>query len=635
MDSRKKILLGIKDVVPKLNEDNYIFIDLQRNYREVWPNRYYNDFDVFDQFAKERNDSRDFIFYGIVDSNKEDADNIPYSIWFLNASGQTVYKKTRPTPTSNTYETYQLSDDEFGGYRNIFGFKRGQYKFELSREEFYQYSSMTTAMILFSGSSTPVNAFKRQFVYYEDFLNIDGYYEKKPIAYGTRTVETNADGSLFEVNNDFPFFYGKHWIKTNFNIQSKISLSETEMPYISVGIDAGGVLASEFTNLVGTTATDVIYSLDLGQTYDIIINLNGSTAVGNEEVILDVEIIDDSSLANIHPSPFTPGSTFENFPMTVRFNAGETEKRIPINIQDNFGMVYSVAVARINISGVTNCLISPYNQVNTNVIRIAENPIITMVGEGSYIDQSNWRIYTVVKGETINFALDISEPAIGDEEILIYEYGMSNTTTYDTSNSEFDGFNPYTVSWSLGESGSKFVPYQVPVEFGLSEEIEYLFFDLSGATNCQISTFNLANRIAVKPRNKKIDLSFYNETVLQDGNEYYIEKSPGDQIQLVLTLELPPHGQEQVQVVNEGISEDGSSIPAFQFPTLNPTTFFWGGGTNASQDIIIPYIVPGDSDLLNIPLSPMTKINFVLEDFGGGTGIGDYNNGHTLSIRLT
>jgi len=632
MDSRKKILLGSKDVVPQLNEDNYISVDLKRNYRELWPNRYYNDFNIFRQFQKERNSARNFVFYGIVDSIKERADNIAYTASFLNEEGAVVYQKTSTNPED--FESYRLSAEEFEGYKNIFGFERGQYKVELSEQEFNDHSGITSILLTFSGSQTPVNAFKRQFVYYDDVLNLDGNYEKQIIDYGTETIETNIDGSLVEIDNNFPFFYDTHWVKLNIDIKTELSLDASEIPYITLGVDAPGVLSTSFPSITDVNVNDVIYSLVTNNSYNLIVNLNGATAIGNEIVTVDVDIIDDTPSSSIHNTPFAPGTTFGEYPIVVQFNAGETERRISIDMLPNFGMAYEASFARLSIVSVENCLISPFNQNNNNVIREAQTPVITMIIDANYTEELNWRIHPIIKGETVNLALNISEPPLGDENISIFAFGLTETSTYDSSNSEFDGFNPYQVNWSIGESQQKFISYTVPIEFDSAEEVEYIILDLSGGTNCDLSTLNLAKRMVLQPRGKKIDLKFQDEITSQDGNEIYITKSAGTTVNLILTLELSPHGQEQVNLVNEGLSEDETPIPAFQFPYLNPQTVFWANEINAEIDIIIPYTVPGDADLLTAPPSPLSKVNFILEDFRGGTEIGDYNIGKTLSIRI-
>ncbi len=186
MDDRKKILLSTKDVITRSNEDIFINIDLQRTFNEIQKEKYDNDFDVQKQFQKERNLSISYRVYGIVDSTVRDCDNLEFELYskepYASESFVSIVK-TEPL----TSEKWPV--------KNVFGFKKGKYLLTLDN---YQYSEI-----------------------YMVFLKFQSFYQKmrfydssgKLIDYGTETVEIDDNGNVEEVNNNFSFFYNKHWIK--------------------------------------------------------------------------------------------------------------------------------------------------------------------------------------------------------------------------------------------------------------------------------------------------------------------------------------------------------------------------------------------------------------------------------------
>ena len=76
MDEKKKILLGDKDIMSKDNEDLFINLNLNKTFNEIRDEKYENVFDISKQFDKERNSSRDFRIYGIIDSTIIDCNNL-------------------------------------------------------------------------------------------------------------------------------------------------------------------------------------------------------------------------------------------------------------------------------------------------------------------------------------------------------------------------------------------------------------------------------------------------------------------------------------------------------------------------------------------------------------------------------
>jgi len=275
MDEKLKILLGSEDIVARNNEDLYININLNRSFFEYKKEKYDNDFDLAKQFDKERNLSRNFRIYGIIDSNVINTNFISLKVY--SDSGAT-----------NLVQQISTSSMNFNDSINVFNKKRGKYLINLNN---------------YSGSSiyieTPTNndniaeqIFEQKLVFYD----FDGNF----IPYGTETVEIDNNLNTIDINNNFPFFYNKHWIKNN------LSLQETKYPVVSFS---------------GSNKT--IYE---GDVVNIIVYLDKPSPFGNEKV----DFIFDSGTADSFDFLVYSGTTSNPFPGNVQlsFSQGEQYKYI-------------------------------------------------------------------------------------------------------------------------------------------------------------------------------------------------------------------------------------------------------------------------------------------------------------------
>lgn len=195
MDNKHKILLGDYDIISNDNTDLYFNLNLKRTYSEVRDYKHENIFDVYKHWKSERDASRDFRIYGIVDSNVMDVNDI--SIFVYSNTGET--------------EIMQIQSTDLGyGCYNAYGFKRGKYLLELNN-----YTNDFVFLKIMS-YDTIVNEqyFVQQVVFKDSDQNI--------ISYGTKTIEINNNNDTILVDNDFYFFYNKHWIKKDLNIIKNI-----------------------------------------------------------------------------------------------------------------------------------------------------------------------------------------------------------------------------------------------------------------------------------------------------------------------------------------------------------------------------------------------------------------------------
>jgi hypothetical protein len=202
MDARKKILLGDRDVKIRDLEDFYLDVNLSGNKRELWPNKYDNVFDINTFYQKERNESRNFIIYGIVDSYFCDCNNLLYFVYNDLSLSENSYL------TSG--RTFDIVNENMP-FKNIYNKKKGKYLVDEIPITFTGYS----VYIKFeepSNSETNITE-EVQLIYTTLTINNSGEKVVEVLDYGLNETVVDCDGNIIEINNDFDFFYNKHWIK--------------------------------------------------------------------------------------------------------------------------------------------------------------------------------------------------------------------------------------------------------------------------------------------------------------------------------------------------------------------------------------------------------------------------------------
>lgn len=193
MDDKKKIVLGSEDFLSKGVDDIYININLHQTFNQIKKQKYDNNFDLAQQFKDERNASRDFRIYGIVDSTIVDTNNMVIHI----------YKDSGLTQIHSSINTTSLVYEE----NNVFDKKRGKYIVKLNSYD----EDVVYFVIQGDGYTYADQIFEQRLVFY----TLDGEFVK----YGTETVDIGLNNPGFlTIENDFPFFYNKHWIKKDLNI---------------------------------------------------------------------------------------------------------------------------------------------------------------------------------------------------------------------------------------------------------------------------------------------------------------------------------------------------------------------------------------------------------------------------------
>lgn len=192
MDNKIKILLPDQKGLTSENVDLFLNLDLNVHFSEFKKERFDNDFDLAAQFIKERNESRDFVIYGEIDSTVVDCNDLQIR----------VYSNSGHTNLLTIINSTKLSYDT----DNVFGKRKGKYYVKLRN---YKHDSVYFK-ILSNNFSYKDQKWSQKLV----FRDVDNNF----VPYGTETVDINADGDTTQINNDFPFFFNKHWVRLNYNI---------------------------------------------------------------------------------------------------------------------------------------------------------------------------------------------------------------------------------------------------------------------------------------------------------------------------------------------------------------------------------------------------------------------------------
>ena len=316
-DISKNILLGNKDVITKDNEDIFLTIQLLRTVNELRPNRINNNFSLSEQFEKERNESLKFCMYGIVDSRQADTTNLILSATCVGINEESYFSLYSPkieqnvskVKTTIVTKTIPLSQNGVLS-KNIFDKEKASFYFlfEILKSELNEQIKIaqeTNSLPCSLSVKLETNDSEKKLFGKIDvpFLYLDSNGDV--VNYGTETTELNEIGDALEINNDFPFFYDRHWIKSNFNIP--------RLSYISFET------VSEEENIIFANE-------NIGLPIEIKVNLDHPSAFGHESVEIEY---DESSSATLNQD-------FLFTPTKLEWKVGEQTKKITVNINDDF-----------------------------------------------------------------------------------------------------------------------------------------------------------------------------------------------------------------------------------------------------------------------------------------------------------
>lgn len=330
MDDKKKIVLSSKDVFPKKIEDIFINVNLQKSFDIIKKERLDYNFDLFEKFRSQRNKSRNFIVYGIIDSTIIDCDNLTIKVWsnsVINNGNQVL---------SGLLQTITSQQIGFGD-KNVFGKMRGKYIVVLDN---YQ-DSDTIYLEVEGNNSTYGRTVIEQRLVFKDSNN-------DFVEYGTETVDIGLNGEIINIENNFPFFYNKHWVKSNFQIE--------KVKFRNVSFSKSSYIVSE------------------GDSKVIKIELSEPSVFGHEKITvsLDTPIFETYN----HAAPdldFIVNSPNINFPIDLTWDIGEQFKEIDITALQDFIIEKSIETLSISLILPENVTINQgILNINTSTISIID-----------------------------------------------------------------------------------------------------------------------------------------------------------------------------------------------------------------------------------------------------------------------
>ena len=214
-----KQLLPSERFVNAKNIALYINSELTGEKNILKPDRADNLFDFSIKFEEERNNSSKFCLYGKVESKWSDSTNLKIDFRIGDSTtnvgtGSTsnnypfwLYDKdsgVSATSWSFVSKPLDLSNGDLS--KNIYGKKKAQYFFPFELD----LNSITNSnkSIFIKIKDIVVGAFCEKefpFLYFNEDGNI--------LEYGNETAEILDDGNIIEINNNYPFFYDRHWIR--------------------------------------------------------------------------------------------------------------------------------------------------------------------------------------------------------------------------------------------------------------------------------------------------------------------------------------------------------------------------------------------------------------------------------------
>lgn len=205
MDIRKKILLGNKDILSRAIEDIYIDVNISKDNKEIIPYKYENVFDLTKFYNQERNQSRNFVVYGTIDSCSWDCNNLEIE----------VYQSPNFTPQNylcTVNSEYVVNENV--PCRNIYYKLKGKYIIDNIPNYF---TGCSIYLKIREKNENNYQIYTQQLIFTTLTLSQTGEKVIEQLNYGLNEAITDCDGNVTEINNDFDFFYNKHWIRKNIN----------------------------------------------------------------------------------------------------------------------------------------------------------------------------------------------------------------------------------------------------------------------------------------------------------------------------------------------------------------------------------------------------------------------------------
>jgi len=346
MKEKIKIVLGKKDVFPYENNDTFVNLELSRDSDELVNEIINNNFNLNDQFIKERERSLKFCVYGICEANFANTENtnIQISTNHLDSIYAPKFSTNIEPKAFHNIKTVPLS---YNGRlsKNIFLNKKSSYYFifELSPIRINNLGETKELILKIRNDRDKVYAnIKIPFLHYNS--------EGVKIPFGTETVEIDLNGNQTIVDNDYKFLYDTHWIRADLNLlrPPKVSfLNSLENEFINNATsllqnpqiqNTSKEVIDELQNSINNSfqSTDINNATieesfgkvdeNFSEPFEFFVKLDYPSVYGIEEV--DVIVKEDGTVRN-------PNKDFIFTTKTLKWDIGEQYKKVSVEIVDD------------------------------------------------------------------------------------------------------------------------------------------------------------------------------------------------------------------------------------------------------------------------------------------------------------
>tara|TARA_R110001592_G_scaffold80742_2_gene240233 strand:- start:590 stop:3034 length:2445 start_codon:yes stop_codon:yes gene_type:complete len=389
MKDKRKILLGTKDVLPQVNKDLYINLEIYNSADELQTEIINNDFNLKEQFNKERRQSLKFCLYGTMDSIYSDLENLELSIRTNHEDLLYLPRIESGAQVSTEAKVFAKSlSHESGLSKNIFKKKKSSFYFMFELPPGIKSYGETKVLIVdIKDSKKNVYAILEiPFLFFDSDNNL--------VEFGTDTVDLDLNGNEQVIENDYPFLYDTHWIKRGFNIPRPL--------YISF-------MRSEKDRLNNLTIKES------GGVVNFVIGLDSPSTYGIETV--EVFIKESDAVEN-------PNKDFNFEPQKITWKKGEQYKTVSIDLIDD---LYAEMDEKLTF-GLRDVEYALESEENTFQLLIQNDDIPSPVGfEGVdaeiYSNDGILKTYLTttnaikVPNQTVDIVLDLenSDVNVGEE----------------------------------------------------------------------------------------------------------------------------------------------------------------------------------------------------------------------------
>lgn len=427
MKDKRKILLGTKDVLPQVNNDIYINLEINKSSDEIKNEIINNNFNIREQFNKERRESLKFCFYGTLNSIYSDTNDLTievktnhndilYSPRIEPGTTTSIVSKIKSVPLS---KNNKLTKNIFQKNKSCFHFL-----FEIG-SEINNYGETKILEVKVIDESKNIYAF-----YEIPFLFFDS--EGNFINFGTDTVDLDLNGNEQIIENDFPFLYGIHWIKNEFNLPRPLKAS---------------FVRSEFEELNNLTVNEKVGKVKF------YVKLDSPSIYGTEE--LEVYIDKDYTTKN-------PNNDFKFENQILKWEKGEQIKEVNLEIIDDLFVEDNEKI----IFGLRNLKFVEQDKNNTFELTIQNDDLPSPIGfvSNQLSVSSGGKIVVLLESDIPIRVPNQTVDLILDESIsdVIIGVDIENTGTEDEP--EFRK----TIELKQGLS-----LFEVEIRTNLKEELKY------------------------------------------------------------------------------------------------------------------------------------------------------------------